>query len=116
MKIYLKHLQNYINDMMALAKSRWYPDLGCRIHYTNIHPQIAWECIDILKFVDNSHSKKTNNKAMNKKYGKISNNDKDNMRFMYLCFQNVFNNHQPTDFSVLKIIKQQQNCGILMTL
>ena len=45
---------------------------------------------------------------MKKEDGKIATNDKENMRFMYPHFIKVFNNHQPTEFSKLGIIKQRK--------
>ena len=46
----------------------------------------------------------------------MSDNEKYNMGFMNPQFQRVLNNHQPTDFRAINIIKQRQKCGTLMTL
>ena len=38
----LKQLQKYINDMVALANSRLYSGLSCKIHDMNMNPHVAW--------------------------------------------------------------------------
>ena len=60
----LKQLQNHINDMTALAKSRWYYNLSCKIHDINMNSKVARECIDILKGGDKDDHKKTGNVIM----------------------------------------------------
>ena len=39
---------------------------------------------------------------MEKEYVTMSENNKENMRFMYPHFQNLFRNHQPMEFDVLE--------------
>ena len=43
---------------------------------------------------------------MKKEDGTVTENDKDNMIFKHPHLQKVFNNHQPTYFIVLDLIKQ----------
>ena len=61
-----KQLQNYINDMKALSKSRWYYELSYKIHDIHMNSRVDCECIDILKGGDKSHYKKKNTMNMKK--------------------------------------------------
>ena len=42
MKSELKQLQNHIDDMIAISKSRWYYELSCKIHDMNMNSRVAW--------------------------------------------------------------------------
>ena len=112
-KIKLKKLQNHIDDMKVLAKSRCYYKLGCNIHDMNVNLLVYWEFIYILKVGDKAHHKKTNNMKIKKGYGTMAKNYEENVRFMKPHFQKIFNNHQPTDSSVLDLIKQQKTIWYL---
>ena len=92
--------------MTELAKLRCYYGLSCKSHDTNMNSQVAWECIDILKAGEKDHHNMSRNMNTEKEDGTISENDKENMRAMHPHFQKLFNNHQPTEFRVPKIIKQ----------
>ena len=43
---------------------------------------------------------------MKKEDGTMAKNNNDNMRVMHPQFQKLFNNHQPTDFRVIELIKK----------
>ena len=117
MKIELKQLQNHIDEMTVLSRSRWYYELSYKIHDMNMSSLVAWESFYILKVVDKSHHNNTNNMIMKKEDGTMVDNYKDNMRVMHPHFQKVFNNHQPTDFRLLELIKKRKKkCGTLMIL
>ena len=45
---------------------------------------------------------------INKEDVTTTKNYKDNMRVMQPQFQKLFNNHQPKDFRIIELIKQQQ--------
>ena len=82
----------------------------------NMHSKLVWECIDILKGREKNHHNSTNNMYTNKAYVTMAENCNENMRVVHSHFQKLFNNHQPTDFRLIDIIKQKKLCGTLVTL
>ena len=55
----------------------------------NMNSRVAWEFIYILKGREKAHHKNTKTMNPKKEYGKMADNDKENMRVMHPHFQKI---------------------------
>jgi hypothetical protein len=104
----LRRAQRRVNDAVSLAKSKWYADLCQKIHDMGMNPRLAWEHIRMLMGGKSAHHNKIKNMAMRLPDGRLAKNAAENMSVMYPHFQRVFNNHRPTNSTILELVPQQR--------
>ena len=102
----LKDVTKQNQDLVELAKARWYSSICANIHNMGINPQLAWENIRLL--TDGAAHHKTNiNMAMKLDNGKLASSAKENMSVFSMHFHKVLNTQRPVDDTVLDLIQQK---------
>jgi hypothetical protein len=102
----LKCLTRHISHAVSHAKATWYADICQKIHDMRFDPRLAWEHICLLTKGKSACHKKMTNMAMRLPNGTKATNAFKNMEVFEPHFHNVFNNHCPTDPTVLEHVPQ----------
>ncbi len=102
----LRCLTHHISHAVSHAKATWYADICQKIHDMRFDPRLAWVHIRLLTKGESAHHKKMTNMAMRLPNGTKATNASENMEVFGPYFHNIFNNHRPTDPTVLEHVPQ----------
>ena len=98
---HLKTLQYKVDKAVSIAKTRWYCHLAEEIHNMAFNPKAAWASIRRLTGGELNHHTTPKLIQMRLPSGSLTDNDDENVSLFANHFKKVFNDHKPTDTTVI---------------
>ena len=97
----LKKLQWEVDEVIAMAKTRWSRHLAEVIHNMNFRPKEAWANIRLLSKGERSHHSAPSTIQMRMPSGELATTDEENVRVFSAHFGKVLNDLKDTDNIVI---------------